>query len=143
MFSENLKQLRKVRVLTQEQLAIRLNVVRQTVSKWEKGLSVPDAEMLIKIAEIFEVSVSSLLGSKTESEVEVNVIAEQLATINEQLAIKNRRVHLIWKVIGSVIVFIVVFNIILIILGMTVFDNFKTNKKATSVTVKEVITQDK
>ena len=143
MFCENLKQLRKVRGLTQEQLAIRLNVVRQTVSKWEKGLSVPDAEMLIKIAEIFEVSVSSLLGAKIESEVEVNVIAEQLATINEQLAIKNRRAHLIWKVVGSIIVFVVVFNIILIILSMIAFNNFKTNQRVTSVTATEVITQDK
>ena len=143
MFGENLKQLRKVRGLTQEQLAMKLNVVRQTVSKWKKGLSVPDAEMLIKIAEIFEVSVSSLLGSKIESEVEVNVIAEQLATINEQLAIKNRRAHFIWKVVGSIIIFIVVFNIILIILSMVAFGNFKTNKKVTSVTATEVITQDK
>ena len=64
MLNENLKQLRKSKGLSQEELAIRLNVVRQTISKWEKGLSVPDADMLIKIADIFEVSVSELLGEK-------------------------------------------------------------------------------
>ena len=66
MLNENLKQLRKSKGLSQEELAIRLNVVRQTISKWEKGLSVPDADMLIKIADIFEVSVSELIGAKID-----------------------------------------------------------------------------
>lgn len=63
MLNENIKALRKTKGLTQDELAIRLNVVRQTVSKWEKGLSVPDAEMLQRIAEVFEVNVSQLLGA--------------------------------------------------------------------------------
>ena len=62
MFSDNLKTLRRQKGMSQEILAQRLNVVRQTISKWEKGLSVPDAEMLTRIAELFEVSVSDLLG---------------------------------------------------------------------------------
>lgn len=61
MFGENLKMLRKQKGFSQEELAARLHVVRQTISKWEKGLSVPDAEMLIRLAEILEVSVSELL----------------------------------------------------------------------------------
>ena len=73
MLNENLKQLRKSKGLSQEELAIRLNVVRQTISKWEKGLSVPDADMLIKISEIFEVSVSELLGAKIEEKNEQDV----------------------------------------------------------------------
>ena len=68
MFQDNLKALRKKKGITQEELAARLNVVRQTVSKWEKGLSVPDSELLIKLAEILEVPVSRLLGSKIEEE---------------------------------------------------------------------------
>ena len=72
MLNENLKQLRKSKGLSQEELAIRLNVVRQTISKWEKGLSVPDADMLIKIADIFEVSVSELLGAKIGEKKEKN-----------------------------------------------------------------------
>ena len=68
MFQDNLKALRKEKGITQEELAARLNVVRQTVSKWEKGLSVPDSDLLIKLAEILDVPVSRLLGSKIEAE---------------------------------------------------------------------------
>lgn len=98
MFQENLKTLRKQRGFTQETLAERLNVVRQTVSKWEKGLSVPDAELLVKLSEILEVPVSTLLGRRIEGETEPNAVAEQLARINEQLVIKNRRAKRIWAV---------------------------------------------
>jgi DNA-binding XRE family transcriptional regulator len=52
MFSENLKALRKQKGFSQEELAARLPVVRQTISKWEKNLSVPDADTLIRLAEI-------------------------------------------------------------------------------------------
>ena len=90
MFQDNLKALRKKKGITQEELAARLNVVRQTVSKWEKGLSVPDSELLIKLAEILEVPVSRLLGSKIEAEEQPDALAEQLSRINEQLAIKKQ-----------------------------------------------------
>ena len=66
MFSDNLKTMRKEKGFSQEQLATRLNVVRQTISKWEKGLSVPDAELLIQLAEVLDVEVSDLLGEKIE-----------------------------------------------------------------------------
>ena len=89
MFSENLKTLRKSRGFSQEELSIRLNVVRQTISKWEKGVSVPDAEMLIKIAEVLETTVSGLLGEKIIDEKDKNDISQQLSRINEQLAIKT------------------------------------------------------
>lgn len=99
MFQDNLKALRKRKGITQEELATRLNVVRQTVSKWEKGLSVPDSELLIKLAEILEVPVSRLLGSKIETAEQPDALAEQLSRINEQLAIKNRRAKRVWKAI--------------------------------------------
>ena len=82
MLNENLKTLRKNKGYSQEQLAVRLNVVRQTVSKWEKGLSVPDAQMLMDIAEVFSVSVSELLGNDIEQETRadtLDVIAQELA----------------------------------------------------------------
>jgi len=109
MFAENLKTLRKAKGLSQEELAIRLNVVRQTISKWEKGLSVPDADLLIQIAEVLEVSVTELLGAKIENEQEFNAVAEQLSRINEQLAIRNRRARRIWK---GVIIVLAVFTLI-------------------------------
>ena len=60
MLGENIRALRKARSLSQQELAERLHVVRQTVSKWEQGLSVPDADMLVRLAECLEVSVEQL-----------------------------------------------------------------------------------
>lgn len=114
MFSENLKTLRKQKGFSQEELASRLHVVRQTISKWEKNLSVPDADTLIRLAEILGVSVSELLGSKIETENGnvTNDVAEQLSRINEQLAIKNRRSRRIWKAIAAIAIILVVFFLI-------------------------------
>lgn len=103
MFQENLKTLRKNKGFTQEELAARLNVVRQTVSKWEKGQSVPDSEMLVRLAEIFEVPVSQLLGGPIEPDAQPDALAEQLARINEQLAIKNHRAKRIWTAVAVII----------------------------------------
>ena len=90
MLKENLKTLRKQKGMSQEVLAQQLNVVRQTISKWEKGLSVPDADMLIRIADLFDTSVSELLGNKIEQKENVSEIAVQLALLNEQLAQKAK-----------------------------------------------------
>lgn len=119
MLRENLKQLRKSRGLTQSELAARVNVVRQTVSKWEKGLSVPDAITLQKIAEILETDVSRLLGADIAMEADRNEIAEQLARVNEQLTIKNRRAHRIWKVVGIILLLLVFLNLLSFVLFKT------------------------
>lgn len=100
MLSENIKTLRKNKGLTQEELAIRLNVVRQTVSKWEKGLSVPDAVMLQRLADELDTDVAFLLGTPVEPASDNDTVAEQLARISAQLAIKNRRSKRIWTVVG-------------------------------------------
>lgn len=111
MFGENLKTLRKQKGFSQEELATRLHVVRQTISKWEKNLSVPDADTLIRLAEILEVSVSELLGTKIENENTASDVAEQLSRINEQLAIKNRRSRRIWKIVVIILAAIILINI--------------------------------
>jgi len=111
MFGENLKTLRKQKGFSQEELATRLHVVRQTISKWEKNLSVPDADTLIRLAEILEVSVSELLGAKIENENTASDVAEQLSRINEQLAIKNRRSRRIWKIVTIILAAIGLINI--------------------------------
>ncbi len=128
MFNENLKTIRKAKGLSQEELSIRLNVVRQTISKWEKGLSVPDADMLIRIAEILETSVSELLGAKIVNEADTNHVAEQLSRINEQLAIKNHRAKLIWKIILGAIIAVIAFNLLLAVIGLVSFDSLKNDK---------------
>ena len=111
MFGENLKTLRKQKGFSQEELATRLHVVRQTISKWEKNLSVPDADTLIRLAEVLEVYVSELLGAKIENENAASDVAEQLSRINEQLAIKNRRSRRIWKIVAIILAAIVLINI--------------------------------
>lgn len=68
MLQENLKRFRKEKGFSQEQLAVRLHIVRQTVSKWEQGLSVPDAEMLVRVSEVLEVPVADLLGKTVGEE---------------------------------------------------------------------------
>ena len=100
MLNENLVKARKERGLTQEALAVKLNVVRQTVSKWEKGTAVPDADTLCRIADALEVSVSVLLGdTATQESTDTASIATSLAQINEQLAIRNRRAANVWKAV--------------------------------------------
>ena len=88
MLNENIKAIRKSKGLSQEELAVKLNVVRQTISKWENGLSVPDSDMLLAISEALETPVSTLLGETVmESKVDdLKAISEKLEIINLQLA---------------------------------------------------------
>jgi putative transcriptional regulator len=115
MFGENLKTLRKEKGFSQEQLATRLNVVRQTVSKWEKSVSVPDAETLIQLADVLEVEVSDLLGKKIEIEgeqSEMEALAAELAKLNELLVVYGNKASDLKKKIG---VFIVVVLLVLFV----------------------------
>ena len=93
MLKDNLKILRKSKGLSQEELSVKLNVVRQTVSKWEKGLSVPDAEMLISISEVFDTPVSTILGENIDEKEknDIKVISEKLEVINEQLSMQQKK----------------------------------------------------
>ena len=116
MLSENIKELRRQKGISQEQLAAKLHVVRQTVSKWEKGLSVPDAQMLCSIADFFEVPVSELLGEKIEKEEDTNEVAIQLALLNEQLAERSRRTR---KIVKGIIIGIISLFLAAVILFMT------------------------
>ena len=84
MLNENIKAIRKLKGLSQQELAVKLNVVRQTISKWEQGLSVPDSDMLIAISEALETPVSKLLG-----ETVVETEADSLRTISEKLEVIN------------------------------------------------------
>ena len=135
MLQENIKAFRKDRGLTQEELAIRVNVVRQTVSKWEKGLSVPDADMLQKIAEVLEVSVSQLLGREEEPEKDRNEVAEQLSRINEQLAIRNRRSKRIWTIVGVVLAGWILVNVIGMVLSFAAYNTVTTTQMTFSEAV--------
>lgn len=118
--NETIKALRTSKGLSQEELAVKLNVVRQTISKWEQGLSVPDATMLISLAEALGTTVSGLLGEGV-SEVEaddVRVIAEKLEIINLQLARRAdaRRKVLCWSLVAVCVAITVTF-VVLMALG--------------------------
>ena len=120
MLNENIKAIRKSKGLSQEELAIKLNVVRQTISKWEKGLSVPDSNMLISISEVLETPVSTLLvETVVESKVDdLKAISEKLEIINLQLAQRKttRRKILHWLLILLCTV-IVTISVVLIVLN--------------------------
>ena len=120
MLNENIKAIRKSKGLSQEELAIKLDVVRQTISKWEKGLSVPDSNMLISISEVLETPVSTLLGETVvESKVDdLKAISEKLEIINLQLAQRKttRRKILHWLLILLCTV-IVTISVVLIVLN--------------------------
>lgn len=122
MLNENIKTIRKNRGFTQAELAIRLHVTRQTVSKWEKGTSVPDAALLLDMAEILDVSVSELLGEKAVEKQDQDAIIEQLSRINEQMAVRNNRSARIIKTLG------VLFLLFLIIAMTYIVVNVKNDK---------------
>lgn len=119
MLNENIKAIRKSKGLSQQELAVKLNVVRQTVSKWEQGLSVPDSDMLISISEILETPVSTLLGEtvvETETD-SLKAISEKLEVINLQLAQRktNRRKILHWLLISLCAVIVIISAILILI----------------------------
>lgn len=118
MLNENIKAIRKSKGLSQEELAVKLNVVRQTISKWETGLSVPDADMLIRISEVLETPVSTLLGQTITEEKadDLKIISEKLEVINLQLAQRKeaRRRILQWLLILLCVMIAVTFAVLVI-----------------------------
>ena len=116
MLSRNLKTIRKSKGLSQQELAVKLNVVRQTISKWEQGLSVPDSEMLISISEVLETPVSTLLGENVivpEADT-LKAISEKLEVINLQMAQKKnmRRKIIRWSLIGLCAIIMAIFVVL-------------------------------
>lgn len=139
MLKENIKASRKLKGLSQEELAIKLNVVRQTISKWEQGLSVPDSEMLISISEVLETPVGTLLGETIfESKIDdIKVISEKLEIINLQLAqriiSRRKKIHWLFILLCAVIVII---SVILIALNSSYLDwNFNNPETAVAGTI--------
>ena len=113
MLNENIKRIRKSKGLSQEELAIKLNVVRQTVSKWENGLSVPDSSMLIILANELDTTVSELLGEPVAEPTtdDLKILSEKLEVINLQLAKRSiTKVKTIrWILISLCAVIVVIF----------------------------------
>ena len=119
MLSENMKAIRTSKGLSQEELAVKLNVVRQTISKWEKGLSVPDSDMLISISEALETPVSTLLGETVTvpKADDLKAISEKLEIINLQLARRKaeRQKLLHWLLISLCAVIVTIFAALIVL----------------------------
>lgn len=117
MLNENIKAIRKSKGLSQQELAVKVNVVRQTISKWEQGLSVPDSDLLIALSEALETPVSTLLGESVavpEADT-VQAISKKLEIINLQLTqaklLRKKILHWLLLALCAVIVAIAAFMI--------------------------------
>lgn len=137
MLNENLSRIRRERGLTQESLAIKLNVVRQTVSKWKNGTAVPDVDMLCRIADALDASVAELLGSpERKDKMDMTAIAKSLAEINEQLVVRNRKSNTALKIVLGVamglFLLIAVVITLSIFTGTSVIDNNMARQKVDS-----------
>ena len=121
MLKDNIKTIRKSKGLSQEELAIKLNVVRQTISKWEQGLSVPDSELLVSLSDALDTPVSTLLGENITEQKEDSLkeIAEKLEIINLQLAQKKETKRKIWNFLFISICVI----LIVIFIGLSILEN--------------------
>ena len=125
MLGENIKALRKEKGYSQETLSQQLNVVRQTISKWEKGLSVPDAEQLERMAELFEVPVSELLDNSAPAaeneKTDMAEVVKQLAVLNEQLAYQARSRRRTMRIVLACIIVLLVLPIIILIISASAY----------------------
>ena len=139
MLNENIRNLRKQKCLSQEELALRLHVVRQTVSKWESGLSVPDSYLLINLANELDVSVSDLLGEtiKENNENDLKILSEKLEYIN--LKLSNQRIQRIKSIRTMLIllcVFIVCLFVVLYFMGSSyLYWDYSNNELAVAGTL--------
>ena len=141
MLNENIKALRKAKGLSQEELAIKLNVVRQTVSKWEKGLSVPDAGMVIQIAEVLDTTANILLGEEIPRSEETDftkTLAAKLEVLNEQYSKQNEHRCKIWRIVfATILIFSLISLIRYLFFFASIFQmtNIGETSTSTSVTV--------
>jgi putative transcriptional regulator len=139
MLSENIIALRKKQGMSQQSLADAVFVTRQTISKWKKNLSVPDADALIRLADALDTTVQNLLGQPEESEpTPSSDIAAALTRINDQLAIQNRRRARIWKIVALVLGLYVAFNVLLLVLGYATY-TYMDEEQAHVTVVEEIM----
>ena len=139
MLNENIKAIRKSKGLSQQELAVKVNVVRQTISKWEQGLSVPDSDLLIALSEALETPVSTLLGENVvESEADtVKALSEKLEIINLQFARRKalRRAALHWSLIAICGIIVVLFAAMLAVSSPYLGWDFRDPELAVAGTV--------
>lgn len=106
MLKDTIKKLRIQQGLSQDELAERVHVVRQTISKWERGTSVPDADSLMALARALGVSAAELLGESAMAEKEPRDLAWETSLLDERVTSESQRLDrlvrsLKWALIGA------------------------------------------
>ena len=122
-FNNRLYQLRKQKGLSQEELANRLNVSRQTVSKWEVGDSTPDMEKLIAISDLFDVSLDKLvMGKEDEPQNPTTTKSELVTVLNEKVLTSNnkKKAKSVLKIVGIIAAVILLVDVISMIIYFAV-----------------------
>ena len=131
-FNEKLVMLRKQNNLSQEQLAEQLNVARQTVSKSELGETTPEMDKLIKMSEIFKISLDELMKEETQGE----TVNDPNNTNSQKLAGMTIK---ILKGIGIFFIIIVIMYIILIVAGLVAFNRTGNDSKVVTQMQEELV----
>ena len=114
MLKDTIKKLRIQQGLSQDELAERIHVVRQTVSKWERGTSVPDADSLMALARALGVSAAELLGESAMAEKEPRDLAWETSLLDERVTSESQRLDrlvrsLKWALIGAAVMALFVY----------------------------------
>lgn len=112
MLKDTIKKLRTEQGLSQDELAERVHVVRQTVSKWERGTSVPDADSLVALARVLGVSAAELLGESAMVEKKPDDLAWETSLLDERIASESQRLDrlvraLKWALVGAAVMVLV------------------------------------
>lgn len=112
MLKDTIKKLRIQQGLSQDELAERVHVVRQTISKWERGTSVPDADSLMALARALGVSAAELLGESAMAEKEPRDLAWETSLLDERVTSESQRLDrlvrsLKWALIGAAVMVLV------------------------------------
>jgi Predicted transcription factor, homolog of eukaryotic MBF1 len=110
-FSEKLMSLRKSKGMSQEDLATKLNVTRQTISKWELDQTVPDMNKLAELAKLFEISIDELMNdTKTELMDDTKMAKSESEDYENAIEKKNKRIS-IWILVGGIIISCIILGI--------------------------------
>ena len=112
MLKDTIKKLRTEQGLSQDELAERVHVVRQTVSKWERGTSVPDADSPVALARALGVSAAELLGESAMVEKKPDDLAWETSLLDERIASESQRLDrlvraLKWALVGAAVMVLV------------------------------------
>ena len=135
-FNEKLVMLRKQHNLSQEQVAEKLGVARQTISKWELGETTPEMDKLIMISELYNITLDELMKEENEGK----VINDPNNTNSQKLAGMTIK---ILKGIGIFILIVAILYVFLMIIGFVAFNKVETNSdsKTTVIQTQEEVVE--